>query len=98
MFNKNVIAAKPLPDRQLQLVFEDGLQATIHLDKIIKHRSGVSTLLLEDVFQQVQLPEELGTVIWPNGTDICPDVLYGAAFGKLLQGSQGTGRNQQCAE
>jgi len=88
MFNKDITAAKPLPDRQLQLVFEDGLQATIHLDKIIKHYIGVFAPLLEDAFfQQVQVAEELGTIVWPNGADVCPDVLYAAASGKSLPAS-----------
>tara|TARA_E500000178_G_C16946469_1_gene719071 strand:+ start:411 stop:683 length:273 start_codon:yes stop_codon:yes gene_type:complete len=88
MFNKDITAAKPLPDRQLQLVFEDGLQATIHLDKIIKHYTGVFAPLLEDAFfQQVQVAEELGTIVWPNGADVCPDVLYAAASGKSLPAS-----------
>ena len=88
MFNKDIIDAKPLPNRQLQLVFEDGLKATIHLDKIIKHYTGVFAPLLEDAFfQQVQLAKELGTIVWPNGADICPDVLYAAASGKSLQAS-----------
>ena len=88
MFNKDIIDAKPLPNRQLQLVFEDGLKATIDLDKIIKHYTGVFAPLLEDAFfQQVQLAKELGTIVWPNGADICPDVLYAAASGKSLQAS-----------
>ena len=70
------------------MVFEDGLQATIHLDKIIEHYTGVFAPLLEDAFfQQVQLAKELGTIVWPNGADICPDVLYAAASGKSLQAS-----------
>ena len=86
MFNMDIIDAKPLPNRQLQLVFEDGLKATIDLDKIIKHYTGVFAPLLEDAFfQQVQLAKELGTIVWPNGADICPDVLYAAASGKPLQ-------------
>ena len=88
MFNKDIIDAKPLPNRQLQLVFEDGLKATIDMDKIIKHYTGVFAPLLEDAFfQQVQLAKELGTIVWPNGADICPDVLYAAASGKPLQAS-----------
>ena len=88
MFNKDIIDAKPLPNRQLQLVFEDVLQATIHLDKIIKHYTGVFAPLLEDAFfQQVQVAEELGAIVWPNGADVCPDVLYAAASSKSLPAS-----------
>ena len=27
-------------------------------------------------FRQVKADPEAGTVVWPNGADICPDVLY----------------------
>jgi hypothetical protein len=33
----------------------------------------------QTLFQQVQVDPELGTILWPNGADIDPDVLYGAA-------------------
>ncbi len=29
-----------------------------------------------DLFQQVELDPALGTLVWPNGADIAPDVLY----------------------
>jgi hypothetical protein len=32
-------------------------------------------------FQQVSVDEEAGTVQWPNGVDLCPDVLYSRATG-----------------
>jgi hypothetical protein len=41
---------------------------------------------LEDVafFRQVAVDEEGGTLIWPNGVDFCPDVLYAEATGKKI--------------
>lgn len=28
-----------------------------------------------EVFRTVRVDAELGTIVWPNGADICPDVL-----------------------
>ena len=30
-----------------------------------------------DLFRQVHVDEELGTIVWPNGADMDPDVLHG---------------------
>ena len=32
-------------------------------------------------FRQVRLNGEAGTIEWPNGVDLCPDVLYSRATG-----------------
>ena len=29
-----------------------------------------------EAFRAVHVDDELGIIIWPNGADICPDVLY----------------------
>jgi len=29
------------------------------------------------LFRQVRVDEELGTIVWPNGADMDPDVLHG---------------------
>jgi len=38
---------------------------------------------LENVeyFRQVSVDQEAGTLVWPNGVDCCPDVLYAEATG-----------------
>ena len=35
-------------------------------------------------FSQVKLDPVCGTVVWPNGVDFCPDVLYAEATGKSI--------------
>ncbi len=85
MFNVDIREVKPLPQRHLQLTFEDGLQATVALDQIVHEYTGVFAPLLDaDFFNQVQVVSELGTIAWPNGADVCPDVLYSLACGKPL--------------
>ena len=35
-----------------------------------------SELLKPDFFSRVQLEPEMGSLKWPNGIDLCPDVLF----------------------
>ena len=37
-----------------------------------------------DYFCEVTVDREAGTVVWPNGVDFCPDVLYAEATGKAI--------------
>lgn len=41
---------------------------------------------LQDVesFKQVRVDSEARTLVWPNGVDFCPDVLYSLATGKPI--------------
>ena len=72
-----------LGDYRLELGFTDGLRREVDLVDRIAGRGGVF-LALADVafFEQVQLEPEAGTIVWPNGVDFCPDVLYSLEVGQ----------------
>jgi hypothetical protein len=85
MFLIDVKSVKPLDNRRVELSFEDGLVATINLDDVIKSYDGVFAPLTDPLFfRKVSVNVELGTIFWPNGADICPDVLYANASGKNI--------------
>jgi len=85
MFLIDVTQVQALPNRKLALVFQDGLQAIVDMDHVIQSYSGVfAPLLDENYFQRVKVDSELGTIVWPNGADVCPDVLYSHASGKPI--------------
>ena len=85
MFMIDVIAVKPIEEHVLELSFEDGLTAQVDLDRVIGNFDGVFTPLRDPgYFIQVRVEPELGTIVWPNGADICPDVLYSYASGKPI--------------
>jgi hypothetical protein len=86
MFNVDVIEARALEGRRLQLKFADGVDAVLEMDKVISRYEGVfAPVRDDDFFRQVRVDADLGTVVWPNGADLCPDVLYSYATGKPIR-------------
>ncbi len=60
----------------LRLTFTDGLVRELDLEPMLGH--GVLERLREpDMFAQVMVDPVAGTVAWPNGVDLDPDVLHG---------------------
>jgi len=70
---------------RLELTFLNGEKAELDFRDRIVGRGGVFAPL-EDVefFKQVKVDPEIGTLVWPNEVDFCPDVLYSEATGKPL--------------
>ena len=85
MFLIDIIAVRPLPCRQLELTFENRLRTIVEMDRVLKNYTGIfAPLLDENYFQQVNVDTELGTIVWPIGADVCPDVLYSMASGQPI--------------
>src|SRR3954453_22815849 len=83
-----ITAATPEAGYRLYLTFSDGWVGTVDLRDQIVGRGGVfEPLERPDVFRQVRVERESGTVVWPNGVDLDPDVLYSLATGRPLPGS-----------
>jgi Protein of unknown function (DUF2442) len=63
----------------LTLTFTDGSRGTIDLGPWVRGKRGVFAALQDSAFfAQVRVDPEAGTVVWPNGADLDPDVLYEA--------------------
>jgi len=69
---------KPLENFMVRLVFSDGQQKDVDLEHLL--RGPIFEPLLRDpeLFRAVKAVEELGTIVWPNGAGMDPDVLYGS--------------------
>lgn len=69
-------AVTPLQPYRVILQFTDGSSREIDLDQYL--RGPVFEPIRRDpaLFAAVQVDAELGTIVWPNGADIDPDVLY----------------------
>lgn len=78
-----VQSVRYLQDYRLHLVFTDGVAGEIDLRKEIVGVGGVFAALEDQsFFQQVKVSTSGGTIEWPNGVDLCPDVLYAKVTGK----------------
>jgi hypothetical protein len=78
---KDVVAAKVLGDYRLHLRFEDGAEGVVDLEPHLSFRGVFEPLRDPAYFARVRVDPELGTVVWPNGADVDPDVLYGRITG-----------------
>lgn len=80
-----VTQVRHLHDYCLEIHFSDGTVAEVDFHARVTGRGGVFKAL-EDAtfFRQVAVDREAGTLVWPNGVDFCPDVLYAEATGKSL--------------
>ena len=71
---------------RLELTFNDGTKGELEFKDRIVGRGGVFAAL-EDIafFKQVKVDHEAGTIVWPNGVDFCPDVLYSLVTGRPIR-------------
>jgi hypothetical protein len=80
-----VTGVRHVKDYELEISFADGTVAGLDFRLRIVGRGGVfGPLESVEFFKQVAVDREAGTLVWPNGVDLCPDVLYAEATGKSL--------------
>lgn len=81
---KDVVSVEPLEGYRLKLRFEDGVTGIIDVEELIP-LTGVSAALQDrSQFLAVRLDPELGTICWPCGADLDPDVLYAIVTGTAI--------------
>ena len=75
-----VTGVRPLSGFNLELTFSDGTVGTVDTGRWIVGHGGVFGPLNDRAqFRLVRVDPEAGTIVWPTGADLCPDVLYEAA-------------------
>jgi hypothetical protein len=77
-----ITAVEHLGDYRLRLTFADGFIGDVDLADRCNRDSGPMFEPLRDVayIARVTVDSELGTVVWPNGADLAPDVLHEQAL------------------
>ncbi|HQX16624.1 MAG TPA: DUF2442 domain-containing protein [Anaerolineales bacterium] len=81
---KDIIKVQPRESFHLYLEFEDGAKGEVDIRGLIKFKGVFEALKDEDFFAQVNVNPEWGTIFWPNGADLDPDVLYSMVTGEEI--------------
>ena len=75
-----IVAAHAESPYTVALTFADGSTGRVDLSPWILGHTGVLGALQDPAqFAQVRVDPDAGTIVWPNGADLDPDVLYEAA-------------------
>ncbi len=80
----DVVEVRPLGGYRLYLRFEDGVEGEVDVTGIVPFEGVFAPLRDPARFAEVRVLAELGTVGWPNGADLDPDVLYAKVTGKRI--------------
>lgn len=65
-----------LHDHVVRLRFADGFERTIDLEPYLRGPVFAEIRNSRAAFSAVSVDAEAGTIVWPNGADLAPDVLY----------------------
>jgi len=82
---KDIVEARPLGQHRLHLRFEDGIQGEVDIATMVEFTGILAPLADPTFFAEVATDPETGTVTWPNGADLDPDVLYAAVTGIAVE-------------
>jgi len=91
---KGIMAAVPLDGNRLKLTFEDGTTGVVDVAQCVSFTGVFAPLRDHAEFAAVQVNSELGTVCWPCGADLDPDVLYALVTGTPVPCLERTAKSQ----
>jgi hypothetical protein len=81
---KDIIEVRPLDGYRLFVRFEDGVEGEVDVAKMIRFEGVFAPLKDREKFLEVRVNGEIGTICWPNGADLDPDVLYSCVTGEAI--------------
>ncbi len=73
-------------EHRLLIAFEDGVRAELDFTPMLGQGGVFAQLSDLAAFRKAAIDPESQALTWPNGADICPDVLYHLATGAPLPG------------
>ena len=78
---KEIIEVQPRDGYRLFLHFRDGAAGQVDIAKMITFDGIFAPVKERAYFVQVRVDPELGTIVWPNGADLDPLILYSRVTG-----------------
>lgn len=72
-----VVGVAVIRPHVMRLLFDDGLVRDVQYIPGESHGPMLDPLDDREYFAQVRVDQEAGTVVWPNGLDLAPEVLHG---------------------
>ncbi len=82
----DIVEVVHLGDHRLFLRFADGAAGEIDLASSLQFTGVFEPLRDPKFFALVRVDPDIGTIVWPNGADLCPDVLRHRLTGEPLPG------------
>ena len=73
----DITGVEVLHDRVVRLRFSDGSERVVDLAPFLWGPAFEAIADDDEVFGRVRVDPEVGTITWPNGADLDPDVLHG---------------------
>jgi len=74
--NKPITRVETLGGTRLRLTFGCDESREVDITQLVPFDGVFEALQDPAFFRRVSVNEGLGTIVWPNGPDLCPDVLY----------------------
>jgi hypothetical protein len=84
MMLHDVRRVEVLEAHRLRVGFDDGAEGDVDIASLVRFEGVFAPLRESGYFARVRVDPELGTICWPNGADLDPEVLYSAATGVPL--------------
>ena len=81
---KDIVEVRPAEGYRLFLRFEDGVEGIVDVATMVRFNGVFAPLRNREEFLKVAVNSEIGTICWPNGADLDPDVLYACVTGEAI--------------
>ena len=79
---RDVVEVRPLEEYRVFLRFDNGVQGEIDLELLLSPFDGVFEPLRDRARFREVFVDDGGTIAWPNGADLAPEILYSKVSGR----------------